>query len=79
MTTPNEPQKPKKVTFTTDSQGNPSTMRGLCIGSFIVAAIIALALASDKVTFTAAKVDLVLYFLGGAFGGKAAQKFIAKD
>ena len=70
-------QKPK-VKITTDSDGNPSTMRVLCIMSFLVAAIIGLAIGLDKAEYTQGKMDLVLYFLGGAFGGKVGQKYIEK-
>ena len=58
----------------TDEHGNPSSMRWMAVGSFAVAAVLALleplGLASQPVNQ-----DLILYFLIGAFGGKVGQKF----
>ena len=67
-----EPEK--KITATTDSEGNKSAMRMMCLSALWASIVLA---GANALGYTADGFDsdLILYFLVAAFGGKAGQKF----
>ena len=68
------PDPKPRVGFLENSEGEHSMMRVLTLGAFIMASILALLIATGKATGDAT-VELTLYFLVAAFGGKVGQAF----
>ena len=69
-------EKPRKKTWLTDDEGNPSAIRFLSALAFLGAVGFAYVVAtSEKGT---EQLDLVLYFLVAAFAPKTVQKFAEK-
>lgn len=70
-----EIQNPKRVTFLTDDEGNPSSIRVLMTIAFVIAIILTAMIVFGWTSNPDQTLDLTMYFLVAAFGGKSAQKF----
>ena len=65
----------KRITFLTDDEGNPSSIRVAMVVAFTIAIILTGLIVFGGTDDVDATKDLALYFLIASFGGKSAQKF----
>lgn len=69
------PKEAKNVTFLTDDEGNPSSIRVAMTVAFVISILLTVCLVFGWTKNPALVKELILYFLIAAFGGKSAQKF----